>query len=329
MTGWGDGIMEINLKLIKNLRKEAKISQEKVAEILCVDVKTVSRFENGQGKLDMWEFKSYMEALGISTEDFWMLFLSTVEYDEYRIYKRLKRLKRDRQYDEIRRILYEDKKLMDTNHKIFRRFIKYLEIDINKELPLDESIKKLRELIKDSRTDFDEAKIAECKLTADEISILTSLASHIFSAGEQGKAIGMVEAMIKSRGISQTTEEDREKVFPVLYSNLSSMLGQAGRYKEALKSSDEGLQLCKEYSNFRWVPNLLYNKACSLRKLGEEEAVYKICLIRAYHCAFACGNTYMGNIIKDDAKEAFGIDLSCYPSSSSIGALNSNPSSSM
>ena len=271
--------MEVNKELLKKLRKDAKISQERAAELMNVETRTVSRFENGKTKMNLWQFKAYLEALGVSTEDYWMLFMSTEEYGDYKFYKRLKRLMRDRQYDEIRKLLEANKNMMETKHTIFSRYLEYLRIDLDKELPPEEKLRQLRELMKKSRKDFNENHIADYRLTADEISIMSSIASLVFRTGEHDKAIGIVEALIASRETSETTEEDREKVFPVLYANLSTMLGKAERYKEALKKSEEGLVLCKEYSNFRWVPNLLYNKACSLLKLGEEKAMYLLCLV--------------------------------------------------
>ena len=301
--------MDINTEILKKLRNDAKISQEKAGEIIKRDAKTVSRYETGKAKLDMWTFKIYLEGLGVSTEDYWMLFLNTGEYHHYRIYKRLKRLNRDRQNDEIRKILEENEEVAKTAHPFFKRYLDYLRINVDKEMPCDAALDKLRKIMKASLKDFNEEKIAEYRLTADEISILTSIASLVFRMGEHDKAIGIVESMIKSRGTSEATEEDREKVFPVLYSNLSTMLGKAGRHKEALKVADEGLDLCKEYGNLKWIPNLLYNKASSLLLLGEESIIFKPYLVRAYHCACAFGKKTLAETIKNDAKADFGIDL--------------------
>ena len=301
--------MKINTDILKRLRNEAKITQEDAADIIHVSLRQFARIESGETNMDMWQFKSYMEALGQSSEDFWLLYLDTKEYDEYKEYKRLKLLLRNRRDEDIKKMMAEQDGIFASSNPYFRQYLEQVKIKLNKDLPNEQKVRDLFKLMKITKKKFEESKIPEYRLTFVEISILTQVASCIFAINEHERAIRMIESMIKSKNQSYVSEEDRGQVFPALYSNLSTMLGKMGRFKESLKVSNEGIEICREYENFRFIPGLLYNKACSLLMLGEEEVMYKPYLVRAYHCAFAIGDLKGGNIIKKDAKVDFGIEL--------------------
>ena len=81
----------------------------------------------------------------------------------------------------------------------------------------------------------------------------------------------------------------------------------------SLDAADEHLKaikICRECSNLLYVPIILYNMANCLHLLGEEEQIYKPHIIRAYHCAYAIGDTRIAQIIKKDAEDDFGIIIS-------------------
>ena len=64
------------------LRKEAKLTQEEASEILQISTRHFARYESGQQKMNIWQFKSYMEALGQPSEDYWLMYLDTEEFEE-------------------------------------------------------------------------------------------------------------------------------------------------------------------------------------------------------------------------------------------------------
>jgi len=84
--------MKINSgESIRKIRKEIGLSQEELAEQLFISVRQLARFESGEANMDILQFVSTMELLGHPTEDFWLLYLNSSEYDSYRDYKHLER----------------------------------------------------------------------------------------------------------------------------------------------------------------------------------------------------------------------------------------------
>lgn len=293
--------------VVKQLRKSAKLSQDKLADKLGMDARQLRRIEDGNSSMDIWQFMTALEVMGYSAEDFWLISLDTDEYEEYRTYRQLKRLLRDQNYSRVREILPGFEKGVLSRQPFIRQFIARVKVKVDADISNEEAITKLYEALQMSIPKFDEHQISKYRLTYNEINIISDLADKLFETGETGRAIAMNKAVIENRKNSRTSEEDRALLFPSLMSNLSTLLGKAGEYKESLKLCEEAIEICREYNNLRTVPILLNNMASCMRLLGEEEAVYKPHLIRAYHCAYAMGNFKTADIIKKDAEEDFGI----------------------
>jgi len=303
--------MKVNSgEIIKKMRREMGISQENLAEQLHVSPRHMTRIESGETDMDIWQFMSILELLGQPTEDFWLLYLDTKEYDDYRTYRQIKRFLFERNFSEIRDILPKFEEGILSKQFFIRQFIAYVKVKVDKEISPDQAIEKLYEVMHMSKPGFSEEKISEYRLTYNEIGTLIEFATRLFQMGERDRAIALKVSMIESRENLRASEEDKAKTLPALMSNLSTMLGKAGRYKECLKYCERAIEICREYNNFRLVPKILNNMASALKDLGEEEQIYKPHLVRAYHCAYAMGYTETARIIKKDAEEDFGIIIS-------------------
>ena len=296
-------------ELMKKLRAEAGLSQEEMAEKLFISVRQLRRYESGEGEINLWTFLQFCEILGMPTEEWWIFYFNTEEDKHYRMSKQIKRLVRDEDYKAAEELLAVFEKSPLSTALNVQQFIIETKVKINPSLPPQEAIETLTKAIQMSNSKFDESKVAEYRLTYNEINILISLAGKYSKMGDLDRAIALTKAIIAGREASNTTEEDRGHVFPALMSNLSTMLGKAGRYEESLEVSEQGIKICRKYGRLNHISVLLYNTACSLQALGEEEHVYKVLLVRAYNFAFAIGDFKGGNIIKKDAENSFGILL--------------------
>lgn len=296
-------------EIIKNLREAADFSIKEAADFLGLGPGKYARAEAGDAQLSFWQFKSLAEAAGQDSDDYWMLFLDAKEFEEYQLLHKARRLRSDNKLHELLEFLERHEAGLSERHPLLRQYHRFLSIDLAADMPREQAVGELLEAMRMSREDFDESAIRNYRLTFPESCILAAIASHVFELGDAGRAIAIAKSMIRNRLSSQTTEEEREGLFPLLYFSLANMLGNVGRHEESLAASNEGVEFCREHGNFRWIPKLLHNSAFSLRATGEGEAVYAPLLSMAYHSAFACGLYDEGKTIKENAGTVFGIEL--------------------
>jgi len=302
--------MKVNCgSMIKQIRADMDLTQEQLAVRLFTDARQVRRLENGEVDMEIWQFISMLELLGCPAEDFWLLYLDSKEFDGYRTFRHVKRLLSERKFDEVKSELPKLEKGKLSEQPFIKQFVARAKIKIDETITDDEAIKKLYSVMKMSNPKYEESKISEYRLTYNEINIIIDLAGRLSKIGERDRAIALQMAVIDNRKKSRTTEEDRAALFPVIMSNLSTVFGHAGRYKESLKICNEAIEICREYNNLRFVPKILYNMAYGHFYLGEEEQIIKPIVVRAYHCAYAIGDTKAANTIKKDAEKNLGITI--------------------
>lgn len=300
--------MKVNTgAIIKKLRLDAGLTQVEMAEMLFVDTRQISRFESGDFKMDVWQLMSMLQIFGQPSDDFWLFFLDSEDYNGYRAYRKLKSDLRNENYDEATKSLELLEKSSVSTKRFVRQIVSWAKIYLDKELTNEEALVQLYEVLKVSKPEFDEEKLSDYRLNYQEMRILLHISVCYSAIGDKERAIYIAEALIESREKSRTSEEDRAVFFPVLFSNLSNHYGQIGELKKSMEVCRRGLEISREYNNFRFVPKLLLNLASCLCLLGEEEQIYKPHVVRAYHCAYAMGLTKVAKDIKRDAEEHFGI----------------------
>jgi len=248
-----------------------------------------------------------LELLGYHSEDFWLLYLDTKEYEGYRAYRTLKRQLWESDYSNAEITLESMKDSPLAKKTFISQFLELAVVMLDRDISDEDAIKRLYSSIRLSIPNFDDLKVAEYRLTYNEIYILVEISIRYARVGENEKAIKLTESMIKSREASRTSEEDRAKLFPALMFNLSNYLGQTGNTKEALKICTQAIEICREYNNLIYVPQILLNIASCYHVLGEQEHIYTTYLVRAYHAAFAIGENELGKSIKKYAEEDFDV----------------------
>ncbi|MCL2840265.1 MAG: helix-turn-helix domain-containing protein [Defluviitaleaceae bacterium] len=300
--------MKINSTPLKQWREEANLSQTDIAEKLNISQQKVSKIEKGYKDVTIWEFASIAQVVGQPTENFWMLYLDTDEYEAYRKYRELNLLLRSNsRLDEARKFLPYFEKTKLAKEPFIKQFIAYAHVVTNEDLTAEQAIIDLEKIIKMTMKDYNETEVINKRMTYHEILIVTEIAFKLYDLKEYDRSIELIKAILKGRENAKTTEDDRRILFPSLTYTLAGFLRKAGRIEEALSTSFEALKLEKKYSTYGNTPWLHYNIACCQRILKEEVYVYKSHLEQAYYCARAHGDNESAAIIKKDAEENFGI----------------------
>jgi len=238
---------------------------------------------------------------------FGFFYLESKEYDDYRLFRQLKR---EIGGNELNKAKTTYEKLKNSplveRHAIYQ-FLEYVRICLDEELKGEAAIAELYEALHEPRESFEPEKILKRRLTYNEVYILSEISSEYFDMGDYDEAINITQALIDSRENSRTSEDDRAKLLPVLMFNLSNYLGKAGRIKESLEVCEQAVKLCREYSEYRCMPQLLHNMATGFRLIGEKENIYRPILMRAYHTACAFWEFDVVKLIEKEAEEKFGI----------------------
>jgi len=293
--------------MIKNMRMNIGVTQEEFASRIYVSQRQLSRIENGKQEVDIWQFMSFMELLGLPTDDFWLMYLETKDYEYYLAYKQIKNLAWEDKISETKELLDKLEKSPMSKHKFIRQFIDIYRIDLDVKMSHEQAIKENVKAMHICRPDFDEAKVSEYLLTYNEISIIIGIAIHAGALGDVERSVALHKAVIDNREKIRASDEDKARFLPILMSNLSTILGRAGRYEESLEYCHKALDASRKYGNFHMIPNILVNMASGYRLTGEEERVYMTYLNRAYQCALAFGSQKNIDIIKKTAEESFGV----------------------
>ena len=300
-------MLKTNNEIVRRTRKEMGLSQRELAEQLFMDQKALSRIESGKKNLNVWEYLSIMQMVGRPEENFYRLMLESKEFEDYCTYKELRRLIRDGKHSEAKDILADFEKNLTATQSFLHQYVAFAKVYLDSEMPHEEAVERLYEVLRMSIRDFDKSKMAKYRYDYNEVHILSAIAIKLDKMGETEQAIDIYKALIESRNNILGTDEDKAALLPALLYSLSSLLGKTGDYIGALKYCEEAYEISKKYYNLRLIPYILYNIASCSHKLNKGEEICKPYLVRAYHSAYAIGYTEVAAEIKKDAKESFGI----------------------
>jgi len=299
--------MKINPEIIKKMRTELNFTQAEMAEKLFMSQRQLSRIENGQSDLDMLSFYSILEILGYRTEDFWLLYLETDEYANYRTFKELKNLASQQKFGQIQEKLQELENSPLMNYPFIQQYISMIKARIAPALSVDERIELLMDTISQTIKNFDDRKIKDYKMTFPEVSSVYELANAYSRKEDYQKAIQITGDLLENIDEMKLSQEDKNGIVPLLYLNLGYWNEFIGDYHKGLKYAQLSWAACKETGNFRFIHYSLYRIAKSTFLLGEDEAFYKPWLLRAYHTACGLGDYDVAKTMKEEALNEMGV----------------------
>ena len=297
-------------EVIKALRKQRGLSQNELADGI-LDIGQLSRIERGGAMPSKFTLEKLFERLGYDPSAYSAILLSKEEMkhqakkDEI---DHLAKLRRDDEAIDLLELLESDKKfsaskpnkqyLLHTKAKIARR----------KNEPPQSLMKMLLEAIKITMPKYKEEDINEYWLSRQETAIIESIAATYALMNQRDKAIELqyrIKDNFENRYMD--VESRQSRYMPIIY-NLTVDLGLSGRHSEALELCNDGIEACKRFSAYRFLPLISFNKACSLLELGDLEAC-KALLVETYF-SFKLQERF-DNVEKMEGyvKEKFGITL--------------------
>jgi len=311
----GGVLMKINNELIVKLRKESNLTQKELAEKLFMSQQHLSRIEKGENDIDLWGFISIMQAVGRGGEDYWLLYLSTKEFEQYKQFVRLRHLMLTNDHKKAKTIIANlINKGITRKSSTISQYIQFSQLKIDyadKKISIPDAFEKSLALLSMSLKNFDKDKISTYRLTSNEIIIISFIAITLLrDKGEVQSSIAILRDLVDSRENFLLSAEESRFIYPPLAFSLSNFLGKAGSYEEAFKVCHQAIDICKEVNDFRLIPNLKYNLAFSgyYAKIYDEAALKEL-LLEAFYTAKAFGRHDLAKILAEDIKESLGIEI--------------------
>jgi len=177
--------MKVNGDTLRKIRINLGLSQAKLAERLFMSEKQISRIERNETQLNIWQFTSYMEILGLPASDFWLLYLETDEYEHYRMYKEVEQLIDQENIEESKVLLENLKQHSIANNPFVRQSIAHMDIIVSdfekiqaKDFKdIDVTIQQL--IIALNIKNFSIENISEYKLTHVDLKIINHIGKGI------------------------------------------------------------------------------------------------------------------------------------------------------
>ena len=216
-------------------RKRRNLSQEKLADALEIDQKTISRIESGKYKPKAGTFKKLREYLEVERD----LCTTRIVVDDFKLLemeREIAKLISKRRVEEAWEIYEFLKNRMLLRYKENQQYIKYMDVlfaSHRKEISHEEALQMCVETLSITRKNLDFTQIENIIYNRLEIFILNSIARCYQRIGDE-KALIILEGI--KRGF-QNTKIDLKNYYPsvsLVYGNLADLYEEMCRYDDSI-----------------------------------------------------------------------------------------------
>ena len=283
-------------ELLRDERDLSGYSQEELAETIGLDVKTISRIENGKSTPKKATFASIKEHFDLESDSFQTRlavdspFLLEMERD-------ISRLTSKHQYKEAEILFKSLKKQLSMESKVNRQYVAFMEAlfdNMLKRKPVEEVLADLENAFLITRKDKHLKNLGRFVTTDLEAKIINMMAVCYKQTGHINKSLDLLENLKKGYERSKVTDRNHRIPIGLLYTNLCTYYEEMNRFDDAISLADEAIKYyikCnrgdklgflveeKTYTNYRMTGDNTTNKEkyrqsyriMELMKAGEKE----------------------------------------------------------
>lgn len=259
-------------KVIRKLRREQKITQEKLCHGLC-SLSAFSRIEAGTRDMDLILEYRLLNRLGFFTDKY-ELYESPEEFVQLEQRWEMKKLQGKGQWQELEERLreYEEQWFsVIQGSTLQRQFVKAMQSALLEEKgELSQAAELLKQAISLTVPDWEEAWFESGLLAEEELELFDRLAAILEKMGEKRKA-GEIR-----RKLFQYLEQKRRhrramvKLYTGVICQMMPYLLEQGEAEEGVVFCEKGLKALGEQSSLYHWPELLYWKGRCLEELCKE-----------------------------------------------------------
>ena len=283
-------------ELLRDERDLSGYSQEELAEAIGIDVKTISRIENGKStpkKATFASIKEHFDLEGDSLQTRLAVdspFLLEMERD-------ISRLTSKHQYKEAEILFKSLKKQLSMESKVNRQYVAFTEAlfdNMLKRKPVEEVIADLENAFRITRNDKHLKNLGKFVTTDLEAKIINMMALCYEILGDRNESIKLLEKLKEGYERSKVTDRNHRIPIGLLYTNLCTYYEEMNRFDDAISLADKAIKYyikCnrgdklgflveeKTYTNYRMTGDNTTNKEkyrqsyrlMELMKSGENE----------------------------------------------------------
>ena len=296
-------------KLIKQLRNEKKLSQEKLAEPLMTRG-NLAKIENDNQGISRRNLEYIAEKLGHSAEALLQRAISGDEYEIYVLRDELENHLAKNNTAEAIALMAKMEQMPAFKTGLHKQFLLKSKAKRNATTHYDKNnaLALLEEAIKINFPSFNEKLVHTYFLTGQDVEIINMMASIHYENGNKDQAFALQEKLLQNIKLKDVDEREKARSLSLVLYNMSSQFGKEKEYEKAIDLCNEAIKACRHNRVYEILPKLLYNVAYCMFSLGRKDEI-KHYLRQAYYCCLAIGDKQVAQLMKEKAKENFNIDI--------------------
>lgn len=299
---------------IKRKREEKEIKQDELCYGIC-DRSTLSRIERGKQEPSYYILKALLQRLGIS-EDRCQILMGPQEFE-------ISELQREIVADNVREdfssALKKIRRLEELSQSAENPLLQQFILRVRAAAGYEENGERLDYDNPTQRKMLIQALELTCPgitmenmcsflLSENEAKIINQIAITYSEEGNRRQAIEIYRQLIRYVQSHFAGCEIGQVMLPLTAYNYSRLLGQERRYEEAIEIAELGRQCCVKYNKCRFLGGLLFNIACCLHDLDQDDASRKR-LIQSYYAYLVMEDTVSCEVVQNYAKKVLGIEI--------------------
>lgn len=262
-------------EVVAQERKLLKKSQEKVADELDMDQKTISRIETGKYRPKRGTFQKLKNYMNIDRE----ICSTSLVVDNYELLELERDISREMyfgRYNKAEQLFIELKEQLSMEQNENRQFVRYMDVIFSKEnnrITEETAIKGCKEALGITRKNCEIEDLEEVVLNRNEVAIVNYISKMYYRLGEREKAIDILEAI--ARGFENSKVDIRYHYVSagLIYENLSRRYEENNEYDKAIAFCKKGIELELRCERGNVVGRHIMQKAYTEeRKTGDKKA---------------------------------------------------------
>nr|WP_315101712.1 helix-turn-helix transcriptional regulator [uncultured Catonella sp.] len=231
-------------EFLKDERDLAEYTQEELAEAVGIDIKTISRIENGKSTPKKGTFTYIKEHFDIEIESF-QTRLTVDNLSLLEMERDISRLSSKHRYEEAESLFKSLKKQLSMESRINRQYVAFMEElfdSVFKRKTTEEVLANLEKAFLITRTDKHLENLGRFVTTDLEAKIVNMMAICYEKLGDRNKSIKLLEKLKEGYEKSSVTKRYHRILLGLLYINLCTYHEEINRFKDAINMADKAIK---------------------------------------------------------------------------------------